>query len=192
MTNNSNSNSGMYDEVFDPMSYSQFDNTDATNDISNDFQHMTIEDERERIRGRFHSNASSTMDEDGGRYRHSEHSSKSARSSTGNGGRHTPQPTTSTSSPTSQQQQGSKIKIKVHYTDTRVLLVSSSITFDALIARVREKLHAPAHTRLQYKDEDNEMVLMIDDDDLQMARQIHKVRNNHDLGVEKMEIWCIT
>ncbi|ORZ17651.1 hypothetical protein BCR42DRAFT_412238 [Absidia repens] len=189
------SGSGTYDEVFDPMSYSQFDNTatTTTTDMSNDFQHMTIEDERDRIRGRFHSNASyDSNDSSGGRHyrRGSEHSGKSTRSSTNGAGRRTPQPSTSTSSSTTAP--GSKIKIKVHYTDTRVLLVASTITFDALISRVREKLHAPAHTRLQYKDEDNEMVLMIDDDDLQMARQIYKVRNNQDLGVEKMEIWCVT
>ncbi|KAI8084512.1 uncharacterized protein BX664DRAFT_299846 [Halteromyces radiatus] len=139
--------------------------------------HKTNQDERDRIRGRLNG-----MTDEEGERRGSEQSGKSI----------SVRPTPSTSTHSRNDNQGSKIKIKVHHIDTRVLLVSSTITFDDLIARVRDKLNAPAHTRLQYKDEDNEMVLMIDDDDLQMARQIHKVRNNNDLGVEKMEIWCIT
>ncbi|KAI8642141.1 hypothetical protein BD408DRAFT_432577 [Parasitella parasitica] len=81
---------------------------------------------------------------------------------------------------------GGKIKIKVHYVDTRVLVVSNQITFDELKSKIQDKFCVPACIRLQYKDEDDEMVLMIDDDDLFMARQINKVSNK----VEKIEIWC--
>jgi hypothetical protein len=85
--------------------------------------------------------------------------------------------------------QSGKIKIKIHYIDTRILLVSNSITFDELKSRIRDKFGAPASIRLQYKDEDNEMVLMIDDDDLFMARQVNKSVTGE---LEKMEIWCVS
>ncbi|CAO3643240.1 unnamed protein product [Mucor hiemalis] len=81
-----------------------------------------------------------------------------------------------------------KLKIKVHFTDTRILLVSNAISFDELKFRVREKFGARPSIRLQYKDEDNEMVLMIDDDDLFMARQVNKNSAN---DMEKIEIWCV-
>lgn len=85
--------------------------------------------------------------------------------------------------------QSGKIKIKIHYVDTRILLVSNTISFDELKSRVRDKFGAPASIRLQYKDEDNEMVLMIDDDDLFMARQVNKSSTSE---LEKMEIWCVS
>jgi hypothetical protein len=84
-----------------------------------------------------------------------------------------------------------KIKIKIHFVDTRILLVSNSISFDELKFRVRDKFGAPPSIRLQYKDEDNEMVLMIDDDDLFMARQVNKSNNNNSSDLEKIEIWCV-
>ncbi|KAI7876640.1 uncharacterized protein EV154DRAFT_451416 [Mucor mucedo] len=80
-----------------------------------------------------------------------------------------------------------KIKIKIHYVDTRILMVPNAISFDELKFRVRDKFGAPPSIRLQYKDEDNEMVLMIDDDDLFMARQVNRSSSD----VEKMEIWCV-
>ncbi|KAI7901056.1 uncharacterized protein BX663DRAFT_553685 [Cokeromyces recurvatus] len=83
-----------------------------------------------------------------------------------------------------------KIKIKAHYTDTRILLVSNSIHFDELKSKIREKFGAPTSIRLQYKDEDNEMVLMIDNDDLYMARQVSKSRHGMN-DLEKLEIWCV-
>ncbi|KAI9271226.1 hypothetical protein EDC94DRAFT_512494, partial [Helicostylum pulchrum] len=98
------------------------------------------------------------------------------------------QPSSSTSTVGSNNSaHNGKIKLKIHYVDTRILMVPNAISFDELKFRVREKLGAPPSIRLQYKDEDNEMVLMIDDDDLFMARQVN--RSNTD--VEKMEIWCV-
>lgn len=81
-----------------------------------------------------------------------------------------------------------KIKIKIHYVDTRILMVPNAISFDELKFRVRDKFGAPPSIRLQYKDEDKEMVLMIDDDDLFMARQVNRSSSS---DVEKMEIWCV-
>ncbi|KAL0075727.1 hypothetical protein F4703DRAFT_1966600, partial [Phycomyces blakesleeanus] len=80
--------------------------------------------------------------------------------------------------------------VKVHYTDTRILLVPHTITFNELLGRVREKFGAPPSTRLQYKDEEEEMVLMIDDDDLHLVRQTSRQKHG-DFGVEKIEIWCV-
>ncbi|KAI8137150.1 hypothetical protein BJV82DRAFT_547468 [Fennellomyces sp. T-0311] len=97
----------------------------------------------------------------------------------------TPQPSTSSSS----SKDPNKIKIKVHYSDTRILLMSTTVTFDELLHKVRHKFNAPPTLRLQYKDEDDEMVIMIDDDDLSMARQICRMRNG---SPERMEIWCTT
>ncbi|CAO3634269.1 unnamed protein product [Cunninghamella blakesleeana] len=200
-TPNTNSSSA-YDDIFDPMSYSQFNNhpqqqqydPSSMNHLTNNMQQLSfVEEERDKIRGRLSSN-NMADDELNGPRRGSEQSGKSTRSSTSVNQRIQPQQSTSTSTVGSRDmlQQSNKIKIKVHHVDTRVILVPNNITFEELITRVREKLNAPSNTRLQYKDEDNEMVLMIDDDDLQMARQIHRIRNNQDLGVEKMEIWCIT
>ncbi|KAI8091199.1 uncharacterized protein B0P05DRAFT_526528 [Gilbertella persicaria] len=98
-----------------------------------------------------------------------------------------PQASTSTSTVGSNNSNGGRIKIKVHYTDTRILLVSTSITFEELKMRIIDKFGAPPSIRLQYKDEDNEMVLMIDDDDLFMARQLNKSTSD----LEKIEIWCV-
>ncbi|KAL9547480.1 hypothetical protein MBANPS3_006146 [Mucor bainieri] len=92
----------------------------------------------------------------------------------------------STSSSSSSLNSG-KIKIKIHHTDTRILMVSNQITFSELKARIQEKFNEPGPIRLQYKDEVDEMVLMIDDDDLRMARQLNKMSNE----CEKMEIWCV-
>lgn len=98
------------------------------------------------------------------------------------------QPSSSTSTVGSNNSaHNGKIKLKIHYVDTRILMVPNAISFDELKFRVREKFGAPPSIRLQYKDEDNEMVLMIDDDDLFMARQVNK--SNTD--IEKMEIWCV-
>ncbi|KAI9251506.1 hypothetical protein BDA99DRAFT_563770 [Phascolomyces articulosus] len=100
----------------------------------------------------------------------------------------TPQPSTSSSS--TSKDTTNKIKIKVHFSDTRILLMSTHVTFDELLQKVKSKFNAPPSLRLQYKDEDDEMVIMIDDDDLNMARQICRMRTNGHL--ERMEIWCTT
>ncbi|KAI7863883.1 hypothetical protein BDF14DRAFT_1839500 [Spinellus fusiger] len=107
------------------------------------------------------------------------------------GRHHAPQPTSSVSTPTLREGGGpTKLRVKVHYTDTRILLVSPTITFNELLARVKEKFSAPATARLQYKDEEDEMVIMIDDDDLHMIRQASKLKHG-EFGVEKIEIWCV-
>lgn len=100
-----------------------------------------------------------------------------------------PQPSTSSSSC---KDMTNKIRIKAHFSDTRILVVPNNITFEDLLSRIKSKFNAPDTLRLQYKDEDDEMVLMIDEDDLHMARQISRARNGDSLSSgEKMEIWCL-
>lgn len=91
-----------------------------------------------------------------------------------------------------------KLKIKAHYHDTRVLVVPGNIQFDDLLARIRVKFDSKQPLRLQYKDEENELVLMIDQDDLAMARHIAQLRSNNKTslssssgGLEKLELWCL-
>lgn len=159
-------------------SYGDFDQ--ELEEVYGSLHTMSVQDrEKDIIRSRLNSNniGSSPMDR---------------RESTGtNGSVGYPQPSVSTSTTGSRQSNQGKLKIKIHYTDTRILLVSSSIMFDELRQRVREKFGAPPSVRLQYKDEDSEMVLMIDDDDLYMARQISRNHNSSDTGIEKMEMWCV-
>ncbi|KAI7883994.1 hypothetical protein K492DRAFT_205041 [Lichtheimia hyalospora FSU 10163] len=89
----------------------------------------------------------------------------------------------------------SKLKIKAHYHDTRVLVVPGNIQFDNLLARIRVKFDSTQPLRLQYKDEENELVLMIDQDDLAMARHIARLRSSNNKssssGLEKLELWCL-
>lgn len=92
--------------------------------------------------------------------------------------------------PSSSNSTSGKLKIKVHYTDTRILLVSSSITFEELKMRIQEKFNTPHSILLQYKDEENELVLLIDNDDLQIARQVCR-RANTKNDLEKIELWCV-
>ncbi|ORX47021.1 hypothetical protein DM01DRAFT_1348799 [Hesseltinella vesiculosa] len=177
-----------FDDTFDPVA--------AYGDITNDFQTMTVDDDRDRMRSRLNSNAHLDSEHLPAR-RSSAHSSKSQLDHHLQQHQQHPMPHPSTSSSTVHSlnngtMAGHRLKIKVHHIDTRVILVPSNISFDDLFQRIREKLNAPPHTRLQYKDEENEMVLMIDDDDLQLARQIHNLRNQNEQGVEKLEIWCLS
>lgn len=99
------------------------------------------------------------------------------------------QPSNSTSSNSSST--AGKLKIKAHYKDTRILLVSNSITFEELMSKIREKFNAPSSILLKYKDEENELVLLIDNDDLQIARQVYKRFASGKNELEKLELWCV-
>lgn len=84
-----------------------------------------------------------------------------------------------------------KLKIKCHHTDTRILLTSIDINYQELKSRIAEKFKTNLDIiQLAYKDEEHEKVLIIDDEDLDMARQINKTRYQHkQSAVEKLEIW---
>ncbi|KAI9314846.1 hypothetical protein BX666DRAFT_1964022 [Dichotomocladium elegans] len=87
-----------------------------------------------------------------------------------------------------------KLKIKAHYTDTRILLVAGDISFDELLDKLRAKFDTTHELQLQYKDEENELVLMIDQEDLAMARHIARQRGGKasNGNMEKLEIWCVS
>ncbi|KAI8978430.1 hypothetical protein BDB01DRAFT_726186, partial [Pilobolus umbonatus] len=117
-------------------------------------------------------------------------SNNSNHSSIYNSDMHTSTSTSTTGSSNSTTH--SKIKVKAHFTDTRILLLPYNITYHELKLKIRDKFNAPSSIRLQYRDEENERVLMIDDDDLFMARQINRVHHHgvDNSGIEKLEIWC--
>ncbi|KAJ3081446.1 hypothetical protein HK102_002334, partial [Quaeritorhiza haematococci] len=49
---------------------------------------------------------------------------------------------------------GDKIKIKCHFSDTRIILVPSDVTFEELSSRIHKKFDVPGKLKLKYKDED--------------------------------------
>ncbi|KAI9346457.1 hypothetical protein BDR26DRAFT_855616 [Obelidium mucronatum] len=80
----------------------------------------------------------------------------------------------------------SKLRVKCYYKDTRQIMVSPSISFKDLEARIQKKFDSPAtRLRLKYKDKDGEMVMMADDEDLEIALEIANLENGGAL-----EVWC--
>lgn len=85
-----------------------------------------------------------------------------------------------------------KLKVKCHSTDTRILLASVDINFQELKMRISEKFDTDPDTiQLSYEDEEQERVLIVDDEDLEMARQINQAKSlmQHHPSVEKLEVW---
>lgn len=62
-----------------------------------------------------------------------------------------------------------KMKIRCHYSDTRSLMVAASIQFNELQTRIKDKFASNVPLKLKYKDEDDELVLITDQEDLDMA-----------------------
>jgi hypothetical protein len=70
------------------------------------------------------------------------------------------------------------------------LLTSTDINFKELKSRIAEKFDTnPASIQLSYEDEEQEKVLLVDDEDLEMARQINQARLVTPTTIEKLEIW---
>lgn len=85
-----------------------------------------------------------------------------------------------------------KLKVKCHSTDTRILLASIDINFQELKMKISEKFDTDPDTiQLSYKDEEQERVLIVDDEDLEMARQINQAKSlvQQHPSMEKLEIW---
>ncbi|KAI9597259.1 hypothetical protein BDF19DRAFT_421180 [Syncephalis fuscata] len=81
-----------------------------------------------------------------------------------------------------------KIKLKCHYKDdTRYLMVDSDVDFSELRMRVTDKFSGRRLMQLKYKDEDNELVQVSDNEDLDIARGNFGDSNN---VVNRMELWC--
>ncbi|KAG0235177.1 hypothetical protein BGW41_000887 [Actinomortierella wolfii] len=79
-----------------------------------------------------------------------------------------------------------KLRVKCHYTDTRAVLVRQDTTLQELMQKVQEKFQSDRPLRLKYKDEDNHMLSMIDDDDWLMAQQVHMETMGN---LDRMELW---
>ncbi|KAL1922830.1 uncharacterized protein VTP21DRAFT_9206 [Calcarisporiella thermophila] len=86
-----------------------------------------------------------------------------------------------------------KIKIKCHPVsapdDTRVLLMDKQLTFTDLLRQVKDKFGVASTPLLKYRDEDNELVMMMDDDDLMVARMLVEAETGGEVGMEKLDIW---
>ncbi|KAJ3411428.1 hypothetical protein HDV05_002210 [Chytridiales sp. JEL 0842] len=88
---------------------------------------------------------------------------------------------------------GERVKIKCHYTDTRIILVPLDVSFNDLQSRIQRKFGAPGPLKLKYKDSDEEMVLMTDQEDLEIAFEMNGIEYgaiNVGNGNDKMEVWC--
>ncbi|ORY03906.1 hypothetical protein K493DRAFT_334129 [Basidiobolus meristosporus CBS 931.73] len=83
-----------------------------------------------------------------------------------------------------------KLKVKCHYKDTRVILVDQNVTFQVLLSRIQEKYDMVDRVlKLKYRDEDDELVLITDQDDLNMARGLLDDHSNATLS-DRLELWC--
>lgn len=80
-------------------------------------------------------------------------------------------------------QSGNVLRVKCHYNDTLVVVCDLNVTFSELVSKIQQKYNSPKPLRLKYKDEDQELVLMTDDDDLEFARSI--VRRP-----DRLDVWC--
>lgn len=91
-----------------------------------------------------------------------------------------------------------KMKIKCHYSDTRTLMVAASIQFNELEAKIKDKFSSDVPLKLKYKDEDDELVLITDQEDLDMA--LASLCSNSDGTMShldpgsgfdgRFELWC--
>ncbi|KAK9681318.1 hypothetical protein K7432_015675 [Basidiobolus ranarum] len=83
-----------------------------------------------------------------------------------------------------------KLKVKCHFNDTRVILVDQNATFQALLNRIKEKYGVTQGSlKLKYRDEDDELILITDQDDLDMARGLPNDNPNSGLS-DRLELWC--
>ncbi|KAI0219010.1 hypothetical protein L0F63_002783 [Massospora cicadina] len=93
-----------------------------------------------------------------------------------------------------------KMKIKCHFTDIRSLMVYADIRFEDLQVKVQEKFAADAPLKLKYKDEDDELVLITDQEDLDMALASLCINSDGTMshldpgsGFDgRLELWCST
>jgi hypothetical protein len=91
-----------------------------------------------------------------------------------------------------------KMKVKCHFGDTRTLMVSADISFEELQLKIQKKFSVNDGLKLRYKDEDEELVLITDQEDLDMA--LDSLCPNSDGTVShldpgsgfdgRFEIWC--
>ncbi|KAF9993029.1 hypothetical protein BGZ80_006780 [Entomortierella chlamydospora] len=80
-----------------------------------------------------------------------------------------------------------KIRVKCHYIDTRAVLVRPDTPIQELIQQVQKKFQSDRPLKLKYKDEDQHMLSMIDDEDWLMAQQVHRETTG---SLDRIELWC--
>ncbi|KAF9934094.1 hypothetical protein FBU30_003375 [Linnemannia zychae] len=80
-----------------------------------------------------------------------------------------------------------KLRVKCHYTDTRAVLVRADTPLQELIQKVQEKFQSDRPLKLKYRDEDQHMLSMIDDEDWLMAQQVQMETQG---SLDRMELWC--
>ncbi|ORZ09814.1 hypothetical protein BCR42DRAFT_358443 [Absidia repens] len=108
-----------------------------------------------------------------------------------------PKPSTSPAPPPFMQQQNNsnKLKLKLHYKDTRILVMNFDSTFQDLLTRTQEKLDIPADDThqlgLYVKDPGNAWVPITNDSDWTLAKRRPSTSScNGRTPMNKIEIWC--
>lgn len=75
------------------------------------------------------------------------------------------------------------LRVKCHFTDTRVIACDPRISFEELSEKIQRKFSCRSPLKLKYKDEDQELVMLGDDDDLALARTFSQKE-------DKLNVWC--
>ncbi|KAJ3357487.1 hypothetical protein GGF32_001034 [Allomyces javanicus] len=75
------------------------------------------------------------------------------------------------------------LHVKVHFGDTRMLLLPTDATFADLVQAIRAKFQTQAALRPMFRDMDGELVTMTDDDDIAYTRHLAADPN-------RIHIWC--
>jgi len=82
-----------------------------------------------------------------------------------------------------------KIRVKVHYEDSRYVMIGLDTQFGDFVSSVRNKFAMMQNFKIKIKD-DGDMVTMSDQDDLDMAKEMAKenaMKSRTSIG--KMEAW---
>ncbi|SAM09715.1 hypothetical protein [Absidia glauca] len=92
---------------------------------------------------------------------------------------------------------GEILKLKLHYKDTRVLLVHAHSTFQELLLKSQEKLNVPPPgLKLYCKGDNDQWVQLVDDKGWSFAKNNNKriitACRSRSTNKDKIEIWCTT
>lgn len=91
---------------------------------------------------------------------------------------------------------GETLKLKLHYKDTRVLLVHAHSTFEELLVKSQEKLNVPPPgLKLYCKGDKDQWVQLVDDKGWSFAKNNNKriiTACRSRSAKDKIEIWCTT
>ncbi|KAJ3046065.1 hypothetical protein HDV00_003815 [Rhizophlyctis rosea] len=82
-----------------------------------------------------------------------------------------------------------QLKVKCHFTDTRMMLVPGTVTFNELQQRIHRKFKEDRRLKLKYKDEGDGFVLMTDDEDLDIALAFAKIQRDALNSSDRLELW---